>query len=666
MKNWFVVFILFFVLGLLVYSNSFNNKFLMDDYVFLSNPALSHTKYISSQWDPYGQKILGVMDKQATDSYYRPMAHIVLDVCYNVFKSNFWQYHLFNLLLFSFAASLVYLLIGKISGDHDLAFLTGLFYLIHPINGIVVNYISACVFSLQMIFMLSTVLLFWVSLERKNDRVCYFLSLLFSFLSFFWNESGIMIPFYAAAVILLFRDEPVKRKALFLFPYFLIIAAYMIFRFNFISINESILKQIAFAHISPGEYLASLFRVIGWYISQLFYPQGIVMQWAIPVLRDHLLWNDLGAALMLLFFIMLFVRFADERICRLAVLWLMTGFAPVCLAAFKSPQIGVMIEPHWFIFSSIGFFILVAYCSLRILKKTWAWGIASIFIMIFAWSVVSHEYNKVWADQLTYSRYWSQKVPGFKPAYFYLAEAYQKQGDLNGARRYYVRSLLGDASDVEIYNNLGLIDAQDGRLKQAELDLREALKFSTYSGSIYNNLGDLYLSEGQVSEAKGFFERALALNPLLIEPRRSLAGIDLAGGEDQKAIDLCLENLKIVDDDKDTLLLLVGICLKEKQFAAVKMYAERFINSENDPAALTQLGVSLSQNSLYDIAWECYRKALRVAPDYKDAYFNAGSLLGNFGQYDLAIHIWQRGLKIDPSDNRFRDAIARALMLRSK
>ena len=45
-------------------------------------------------------------------------------------------------------------LIGKITGNYNLAFLTGLFYLIHPINGIVVNYISASVFALQVIFML--------------------------------------------------------------------------------------------------------------------------------------------------------------------------------------------------------------------------------------------------------------------------------------------------------------------------------------------------------------------------------------------------------------------------------------------------------------------------------------------------------------------------------
>ena len=125
-----------------------------------------------------------------------------------------------NLFLFVFASSLIYLLIEKITGNYNLAFLTGLFYLIHPINGIVVNYISASVFALQVIFMLGTILLLWESLERKNNRVLYFLSLLFSFLSLFWHESGMMTLFYVSAVILLFRKDPYKIKSFIFFLIF--------------------------------------------------------------------------------------------------------------------------------------------------------------------------------------------------------------------------------------------------------------------------------------------------------------------------------------------------------------------------------------------------------------------------------------------------------------
>ena len=192
------------------------------------------------------------------------------------------------------------------------------------------------------------------------------------------------------------------------------------------------------------EYPANLFRVFSWYITRLFYPQGIVMQWATPVLHQNVFWNSLGAVSLLLFFLLLFIRFAKERICQLAIVWILIGFAPACLAAFRIWYIGVYIEPHWFVFSSIGFFILVAYFCLIILNRTKIGGSVLLFVVVFAWGTVSHAYNQVWADQKTYARYWSQQVPDLKWTYLYLAEACQKEGDLKEARKYYRWALAGD------------------------------------------------------------------------------------------------------------------------------------------------------------------------------------------------------------------------------
>ena len=74
----------------------------------------------------------------------------------------------------------------------------------------------------------------------------------------------------------------------------------------------------------------------------------------------------------------------------------------------------------------------------------------------------------------------------------------------------------------------------------------------------------------------------------------------------------------------------------------------------------------MAQNGAVDIALDSFIKALRVAPDYKEAYLEAGTLLGNLGQYDKAVHIWELGSRIDPSDQRFKNDIAKAIELKSK
>jgi len=468
---------------------------------------------------------MGVLDKHESLPYYRPMTHMVYNFIYAAFKGNYWQYHLLNLFLFAFASSLVFKLIDKLTGNHNLALLAGLFYLIHPINGILVNYISACVFSFQVIFMLGTILLLLGSLERKNDRTLYFLSLLFSFLSLFWHESALMTPLYAAVVILLFRDDPKESKLRYLFPYFLIVFSYIIFRPLFLTSNDNVFMQLALLHMTGWEYPAVMFKVLAWYIGKLFYPQGIVMGWGTPILQGHVILNVLGLFSLFMVFLLFYIRFAKEKILQMAVIWTLIGFIPVFLAAVVRSYTCAVIEPHWFIFSSIGFFILAAYFCLFILDRSKKTGIILLFIVVFSWGSVSFAYNQLWGDQRTYARYWLLQAPFLKTTYTYLAYAEEIQGDLKESRKNFMMSLSGHTYDEVIYDNLGYIDVAEGNFKDAELDCRMALKINPYSADAYHNLGSMYYAEGLFYRARENFELSLIFNPFLLDSRKGLEDI---------------------------------------------------------------------------------------------------------------------------------------------
>ena len=60
-------------------------------------------------------------------------------------------------------------------------------------------------------------------------------------------------------------------------------------------------------------------------------------------------------------------------------------------------------------------------------------------------------------------------------------------------------------SDLEIYNNLGVMDEQEGHWKEAELNYRRALEIDPYFASVYNNLGGVYIKQGQWEKAKEYF-----------------------------------------------------------------------------------------------------------------------------------------------------------------
>lgn len=661
MMNWFKVLALFFILGLLLYGNSLNNRFLVDDYNLLSNPAMSQSKFISSQFNPYLEQQLGYLDPSKTlQGYYRPLPHMVYAFCYGHFKNMFWQYHLFNLFFFVLAAFLVYLCMQKVTANVPLAFLTGLFFLIHPVNGLMVNYIVASVVSLQMIFILLTIVLFWESLERNKNRTFFFLSLLSSFIALMWHDIGIMTPVYLLPVIVFFRKDAYKIKALYILPFVIISLFYLFLRAFFLK-GTPFLKDIAGFHMNVWEYAATLFRLVMWQMTQWFYPRSVVMQWVMPVVHDHVFQNCLAGVLLSMIFIVLFIRLAKEKICCLAMTWILIGFAPICLVPFRNPRVGALIEPHWFIFATLGFFIMAAYFFLIVFGRIKVFGLLLLLITVFVWGSFCHAYNRLWADQKTYARFWVKQVPNYHLPYFYLAEAYQQEGALNESEKYYRLALSGDVSDVFTYNNLGILATQLGNFPRAEIYIRQALMINPHYADAYNNLGIAFVKQGQWDKARESFQQALLDAPLMSSARINLALVYLHNKEYRKAVDLCLQNLNIVDNDVDSLFVLIDVYGNTGDIASVRQYAYRLLNASTDPAILNRLGNAMSQMHMNDVAFDCYIKSLRFAPDFAEAYLNAGVLLKDMGKYKEAVHIWRLGLKVAPQDRRLIMEITKAL-----
>jgi len=626
------IFLIFLFLGILVYYNSLSNKLLIDDYSFFINPAITKIKFLSLQWIPYREQVLGIIDPHMQlGSYYRPLAHIVPALCYSLFGNHFWQYHLFNLVLLVIDGFLIYICVGRISNNSNLAFLSGLFYIVHPINGIIVNYITASVFAFQVFFILASIICLWESLLLQQSRILYFSSLIFFVLALFCHETSIMVPFYAGSVLLLAGGLKPKKLIACLIPYLLILLVYMVFRMNFVSLNDIVLRKFVIYRMNFFEYLATVFKLLMWYFAKLFYPQGIVIMWSTPVVRDHVFGWCFGMVF-LSCLTALSVILRPVKIVLIALMWFIIGLLPIFMAAFSWPQNGADIEPHWFIFSVIGFFILIAYfllSILRFLKRGYRILILSCLVLV--WGGFSHAYNSLWSDEQTYARYWSAQVPHLKLPYFYLAHAYQLKEDWVQARKNYQLSLAGDYGDFEIFNNLGNIELNQAHLKEAEAYYKSSLRIEPSSSGVNHNLGVIYLRQGKLELAQGYFLRAIVLNPFQTESFK----------------------------------FLIAILLDKKDMVNLRKYSSLYINIEEDPEKLTNFGILMSENQIFDIAWNGFQKALNLDTEYKNAYLNAGIMLFHLKKYDEAIGIWKLGLKIDPSDSRFTDNIAKLNSLKN-
>ena len=80
----------------------------------------------------------------------------------------------------------------------------------------------------------------------------------------------------------------------------------------------------------------------------------------------------------------------------------------------------------------------------------------------------------------------------------------------------------------------------------------------------------------------------------------------------------------------------------------------------------SNLGNALARERLWDAAIGHLQQAVRLRPDYADAYFNLGSVLFQEGKIDQAIAEWQKTLAINPRDSEAHRNVADALRKQGK
>ena len=106
-----LVFLVFFLVCLLSYANSFHNQFMLDDRSVLLGPrGILH------------RSLIGVFQHTQGSSFYRPIGHVPLWVFSRLFGSNFTGYHAENFFLFVCIVFFLYVIVRKLTSQAPLAF----------------------------------------------------------------------------------------------------------------------------------------------------------------------------------------------------------------------------------------------------------------------------------------------------------------------------------------------------------------------------------------------------------------------------------------------------------------------------------------------------------------------------------------------------------------
>ena len=124
----------------------------------------------------------------------------------------------------------------------------------------------------------------------------------------------------------------------------------------------------------------------------------------------------------------------------------------------------------------------------------------------------------LWSDVLAFAENWSAESPDDAKAFFYQGAALAATGRLAEAETAYYRALALDDNDFKTWNNLAalLFDGLNQPVEGAKC-LGRAMQIDPSNKLGWANLASLNGQLGRHAEALDCAERALALDPFLVE-----------------------------------------------------------------------------------------------------------------------------------------------------
>jgi len=553
----------------------------------------------------------------------------------------------------------IYSLVQRLFKDRECALLVTLLYVVHPINGLFVNYITASVFALQMIAMAGSLILFLRAVELPRYAFTVLASIVLYVIGLLCHETTLALPLYMLATVWLLEKRPYKRAVLLLSPYVILSFGYVLFRLKYASFKSGIFDKFFSSGIDPVSLAASNIKLFFWYVSKFFYWDGIVIKWTTPaVTRDLLIWFFMFALVIALW---VYYLCKKEKIKLWGLSILLLGFLPVLFASSFELKYGFILEPHWLFFPSLGMFVILSQYLLQ-LKRVVNRKIYFIFLLSLMALLISfsRQLNALWGDEIRYCRYWLKHSPSQKGAMFYLASALMREGRIEEAKAVYRGALEGRALDWQVHVNLSLIAQQQGNPSEALQELNRALELQPKSSIVVNNLGILYKNSGDLDRAQGYFQQAINYNPYLLEPRLNLASVYVQEKKYREALDLYHENLLVDPKDENSLLERLKVFLLSDQQDAAIAEVENILKASYSSALYTKLAVLMSESGFNKLALRSFQKAIKRDPDKAEAYVEMGKFLGNIGRLDDAIRIWEGALRFDEHVGELEELIQQA------
>ena len=595
----------------LPYLNILFNGFVHDDdFQVVQNPYVRSFQYLKAIFTSHVWSFQG---GPTVINYYRPMMTLGYLLTYRIFGLRPYGFHLVSLFLHALVVCLVFALTERLTGDRGWAFVAGAWFALHPIHTESVAWIAA-VPDLELTFFYLLTFGLFLAVARPDGKLSERLLAVMGttfILALLSKEQAMTLPALATVYEHFYREDRAEtstsQKLARYGVLWLVAAAYILFR---IRILGAFAPYVIYGQVTRWQIVLSAIALFSQYVWKLVWPVRLFAFYVFHPSTSPFDLRVLAGLAALLALAALFLacwrsRERNVRFASFAILWFLATLAPV-------------LNAHW-----VGENVFTErYLYLPSVGVAWLVGLGAMKL----WPRASARPAQRWALALV----------GVTVGVLYAARIVVRDRDWNNDILFYTRSLEFEP-EPQLYYDLGVVLAREGRIGEAIAQYSEALRLKPDYTQAHVNLGMALAGQGRTDEAIAQYTEALRIQDDL-RARLSL-GLALAGqGRIDEAIAQYNEVLRIQPDYPEAHNDLgAALASQGKIEEAMAQFNEALRLNPDNPEARVNLGLALAGQGRIDEAIAQYTEALRLKPDFPEAHLKLGLALAGQGRIDEAI-----------------------------
>ncbi len=212
----------------------------------------------------------------------------------------------------------------------------------------------------------------------------------------------------------------------------------------------------------------------------------------------------------------------------------------------------------------------------------------------------------------------------------------------------YLNLLKQNPRRYHVLCRLGLCYIQTGQAQSAVEWLSKAISLAPADPAAYGLRGVALRAVGSHELALKDFDRTILLNPKAVDAYFNRANALRSAGRYNESI-ADYQRAHTLDPARlDIMNNLAGAYTQVGEWAMASDTFEKLLKRREMPDSYYNLGLVKCELQLFPDALKCFEAAIRLKPDYAEAYSSRGYALSRIGDYDEALRSCDKAVALNP------------------